>query len=267
MTRDEHNRHVHACMASNYVQHLSILLTVCLHEYMRTNLARDGTSIRIILREKGATLRRSNHDWNERECKKLTKLPPPSTGELYKMVAITRELENKAEREQMKVEALSERKSNLQEQIGDLDAMEPEDGSGTIKLKIDQINCHLHTKTKVLCSQPFYLERIPYKVRIELHFDNPERGIISYLSLLLVIVKGDYDSVIQWPFSQKVTFKLTSFKGSDIALIGTPDSRTYHKPNLDSNIKFRCTPLSLTELKTAGVIKEDNIIVECQIHW
>ncbi len=259
MTRDEHNRH----MASNYVQHLSILLTACLHEYTRTNLARDGTSIRIIPREKGTTLGRSNHDWNKRECKKLTKLPP-STGELFKMVVITRELDNKAKREQMKVAALSERLSNLQEQIGDLDAMEPEDGSGTIKLTIEQISGHLHTKTKVLCSQPFYLERIPYKVRIEVHFDNPEKEMIS---LLLVIVKGDYDSVIQWPFSQKVTFKLTSFKDSDIALISTPDSRTYRKPNLDSNIKFRCTPLSLTELKTAGVIKEDNIIVECQIHW
>ena len=262
MTRDEHNKH----MASNYMQHLSILFTACLHEYTRTNLAREGTSIRTIPREKGATLRRSNHDRNERECKKLTKLPP-STGELFKMVVITRELDNKAKREQMKVAALSERLSNLQEQIGDLDAMEPEDGSGSIKLTIEQFSGHLHTKMKLLCSQPFYLERIPYKVRIEVHFDNPENGMISHLSLLLVIVKGDYDSVIQWPFSQKVTFKLTSFKGSDIALIGTPDSRSYHKPNLDSNIKFRCTPLSLTELKTAGVIKEDNVIVECQIHW
>ncbi len=252
MTRDEHNAH----MASDYMQHLSILLTACLHEYTRKSLACEGTS-------KGARLWQSNHDLNQREHKKRTKLPP-STDELFRMVVITRELDNKAEREQIKIAALNERLCNLQEQIADLDAMEPEDGSGTITLKIDQISGHLHTKTKILCSQPFYLERIPYKVRIEVHFDNLEKG---QLSLLLVIVKGDYDSVIQWPFSQKVTFKLTSFKGSNIALIGTPDSRPCHKPDLDRNIKFRCMPLSLAELETAGVIKEDNIIVECQIHW
>ena len=59
-----------------------------------------------------------------------------------------------------------------------------------------------------LYSSPFYTSRFGFKMCLKIYLDGDGMGKGSHSSLFLVIMKGDYDDIISWPFKQKVIFKL-----------------------------------------------------------
>ena len=69
---------------------------------------------------------------------------------------------------------------------------------------------------EVILSEPFYLSKLGYKLRIKLM---PNGGTTSdpvahnrikgkFMSLYIKVVPGEYDSVLQWPFTDKVRVTL-----------------------------------------------------------
>jgi len=59
-----------------------------------------------------------------------------------------------------------------------------------------------------LLSQPFYTSQYGYKLRLKIYLDGRDRGKGTHLSLYLIIMKGEYDGLLDWPFDQKITFYL-----------------------------------------------------------
>ena len=57
-------------------------------------------------------------------------------------------------------------------------------------------------------SVPFYTGESGYKVRIHLYPNGSGSGKNTHLSLFIILMKGEYDSITPWPFRQKVTFSL-----------------------------------------------------------
>ena len=55
-------------------------------------------------------------------------------------------------------------------------------------------------------SSPFY--RYGYKCKIEIHPNGFDSGENTHLSVFLVIMKGEYDAALTWPFDKKFTFTL-----------------------------------------------------------
>ena len=55
-----------------------------------------------------------------------------------------------------------------------------------------------------LYSQPFYTGRYGYKMcgRVYLNGDGMGKG--THLSLFFVLMRGEYDALLEWPFRQKV---------------------------------------------------------------
>ena len=55
-----------------------------------------------------------------------------------------------------------------------------------------------------LYSQPFYTDRYGYKMcgRVYLNGDGMGKG--THLSLFFVLMRGEYDALLEWPFRQKV---------------------------------------------------------------
>ena len=56
-------------------------------------------------------------------------------------------------------------------------------------------------------SDPFHT-KCGYKFKIQLHPDGASRGRNTHLSVYFVMVKGEYDDILPWPFRKKVTFVL-----------------------------------------------------------
>lgn len=57
-------------------------------------------------------------------------------------------------------------------------------------------------------SPPFFTSQYGYKLRLKAYLNGRDRGKGSHLSLYIIIMKGDYDALLEWPFKQKITFYL-----------------------------------------------------------
>ena len=118
-------------------------------------------------------------------------------------------------------------------------------------------------------SLPFYTGRYGYKMCLRLYILGDGIGKNSHMSLFFVIMKGEFDNILQWPFTHKVTFKLINQTGGrDIIDTFQPDpmSSSFRKPKSDMNIASGCPRfVSHTELKSGGFIVEDTVFIKCSV--
>ena len=68
----------------------------------------------------------------------------------------------------------------------------------------------------VLESPPFYSANNGYKLKLHVYPNGDRTSKNNWLSVFLVIVEGEYDALLPWPFHQRITFILVDQqKGSD----------------------------------------------------
>ena len=118
-------------------------------------------------------------------------------------------------------------------------------------------------------SLPFYSSRYGYKMCLRLYIMGDGIGKGTHLSLFFVVMKGEFDNILQWPFTHKVTFKLINQAGGrDIVDTFQPDpmSSSFRKPRSDMNVASGCPRfVSHTELERGGFIVNDTIFIKCII--
>ena len=93
-------------------------------------------------------------------------------------------------------------------------------------------------------------------------------GRSSHLSVFFVLLKGDYDALLPWPFKQRVTIKLLDqeFK-EDISHSFAPDTqyKCFDRPQKGHNIGIgypMFAPLSYLDTQTYGYIKDDTMFIK-----
>ena len=118
-------------------------------------------------------------------------------------------------------------------------------------------------------SLPFYSGRYGYKMCLRLYIMGDGIGKGTHLSLFFVVMRGEFDNILQWPFTHKITFKLINQAGGrDIVDTFQPDplSSSFRKPKSDMNIASGCPRfVSHTELERGGFIVDDTIFIKCNI--
>ena len=123
-----------------------------------------------------------------------------------------------------------------------------------------------HTSIRSL---PFYSGRYGYKMCLCLYVNGDGIGKGTHLSLFFVVMRGEFDNILQWPFTHKVTFKLINQAGGeDIVCTLQPDSSScfFRKPKSDMNIASGCPQfVTHTELEKGGFIVDDTIFIKCTI--
>ena len=145
--------------------------------------------------------------------------------------------------------------------------------NGTIIWTIPQFSQRkadvVNGKYTSIFSLPFYSCRYGYKMRLRLYIMGDGIGKGTHLSLFFVVMRGEFDNILQWPFTHKVTFKLINQSGGrDIVDTFQPDpmSSSFRKPKLDMNIASGCPRfVSHTELERGGFIVDDTIFIKCMI--
>ena len=80
-------------------------------------------------------------------------------------------------------------------------------------------------------------------------------------------MRGEFDNILQWPFTHKITFKLINQAGGrDIMDTFQPDpmSTALRKPKSDMNIASECPRfVSHIKLEAGGFIVDDTIFIKC----
>ena len=144
---------------------------------------------------------------------------------------------------------------------------------GTMIWKIPQFSQRMadaqNGKYTSIFSLPFYTGRYGYKMCLRLYVLGDGIGKNNYLSLFFVIMRGEFDNILPWPFSHKVTFRLINQAGShDIVDTFQPDpmSSSFKKPKSDMNVASGCPRfVSHHDLKNSGFIVDDTIFIKCVI--
>ena len=146
-------------------------------------------------------------------------------------------------------------------------SVENRNNSGCLIWKIAQYSQHkLLTSTEVI-SPPFYSGGYGYKMCLRLYIMGAGVGKGTHLSLFLVVMHGEFDNILQWPFTHKITFKLINQTGGE-------DIIETFKPNImkptcgsDMNSAYGCPCfVSHSALEQGGFIDDDDtMFIKCTV--
>ena len=154
-----------------------------------------------------------------------------------------------------------------------LSLMENSNYDGTMVWKIPQFSQRREDarsgKYTSIFSLPFYSGRYGYKMCLRLYILGDGIGKGTHMSLFFVVMKGEFDNILQWPFTHKATFKLINqCGGRDIVDIFQPDpmSTSFQKPKTDMNVASGCPRfVSSNELMQGGFIVDDTIFIKVKV--
>jgi TNF receptor-associated factor 3 len=151
-----------------------------------------------------------------------------------------------------------------------LDMMDCKNTDGVLLWKITEIRRRrrdaVSGKTPSIYSQPFYTSMSGYKMCARLYLNGDGMGRGTHLSLFFVVMRGEYDSLLPWPFQHKVTLVLIDQEGqrhiSD-TFRPDPSSSSFMKPRNEMNVASGC-PLfvSLSTLDSGGYIRDDCLFIK-----
>ncbi|CAF1493960.1 unnamed protein product [Adineta steineri] len=176
-------------------------------------------------------------------------------------------------------ERISEQKKWIELLAGKVNALEKTYGAQYI-WKIDHYQERLEeartNKKTTLFSPPFLTSRHGYRLALSICLCGDGRAKGKYVSLFICLCRGDYDSLLSWPFSHRVTFTLID-QCEDVnnrrPIIYTvkPNICKENKPFLgrpvtDRNPSFGAQKFTdLDAMATLEYIKDDTIYIKVDI--
>ena len=112
----------------------------------------------------------------------------------------------------------------------------------------------------------FFTSRYGYKMcaRIYLNGDGMGRG--THISIFFVVMRGQYDALLRWPFRQKVTFMLLDQDNVEHVIDAfrpDPNSSSFQRPRRETNIASGCPMFcSLSELNNHAYVRDDAMFLK-----
>lgn len=147
--------------------------------------------------------------------------------------------------------------------------------NGTLVWKItnvrDKIQEAKSGRQASIYSSPFYTHQNGFKMCGRIYLNGDGMGRNTHVSLFFVIMRGEYDALLRWPFRQKVTFILldqsTNENKENVidAFRPDPNSNSFKKPtsdmNIASGIPLFC-PLAKLNSNEHEYIKDDSMFIK-----
>jgi hypothetical protein len=145
--------------------------------------------------------------------------------------------------------------------------------SGVFIWKIPEVTRRRHEarvgRTLSLYSAPFYTSRHGYKMCLRLYMAGDGSGKGSHLSFFLTVMRGEFDSLLRWPFRQTVSLVLLDQdRQRDIvqSFRPEPSSASFQRPRLEMNVASGCPTFApLSVLDNSSYVKDDTLFLKCVI--
>ncbi|XP_040818863.1 TNF receptor-associated factor 1 [Ochotona curzoniae] len=151
--------------------------------------------------------------------------------------------------------------------------MEEASFDGTFLWKITNVTRRCHEsacgRTVSLFSPAFYTAKYGYKLCLRLYLNGDGTGKRTHLSLFIVIMRGEYDALLPWPFRNKVTFMLLDQNNREHAIDAfRPDlsSASFQRPQSETNVASGCPlffPLNKLQSPKHAYVKDDTMFLKC----
>ncbi|XP_039737072.1 TNF receptor-associated factor 5 isoform X2 [Pteropus medius] len=126
--------------------------------------------------------------------------------------------------------------------------------------------------TVSIFSQPFYTSRCGYRLCARAYLNGDGSGKGTHLSLYFVVMRGEFDSLLQWPFRQRVTLMLLDQSGKKNHIMETfkadPNSSSFKRPDGEMNIASGCPRFvahSTLENAKNTYVKDDTMFLKVAV--
>ncbi|XP_020896332.1 TNF receptor-associated factor 3 isoform X1 [Exaiptasia diaphana] len=115
-------------------------------------------------------------------------------------------------------------------------------------------------------SPPFYTDPHGYKMCARIYLNGDGMGKGTHISLFFVIMRGEYDPLLKWPFRQKVTMMLLDQDNEEHVIDAfrpDPSSSSFQKPRGAMNIASGCQMFCPhSELQRHAYIRDDVMFIK-----
>ena len=116
-------------------------------------------------------------------------------------------------------------------------------------------------------SPPFHSGRNGYKMCIRAYLNGDGIGFKTHLSVFFVLMKGEYDPLLKWPFENKVSLILVdqSLRKHVVQTFKpTAESSSFQRPHQDMNVASGCPQFAeLSVLENNNYVKDDVMFLKC----
>ena len=112
----------------------------------------------------------------------------------------------------------------------------------------------------------FYTSRHGYKMCARIYLNGDGMGKDTHISVFFVVMRGQFDALLRWPFRQKVTIMLLDQDNVEHVIDAfrpDPNSASFQRPRREMNIASGC-PLfcALTELNKHAYVRDDTMFMK-----
>ena len=115
----------------------------------------------------------------------------------------------------------------------------------------------------------FYSSSYGYKMCVRLYLNGDGMGRGTHISVFFVVMRGQYDALLRWPFRQKVTFMLLDQDNVEHVIDAfrpDPTSNSFQRPKREMNIASGCpTFCPLSELNNYAYVRDDTMFLKIMI--
>ena len=146
--------------------------------------------------------------------------------------------------------------------------------SGSMMWEVTQFSRQLEEGTRSgistsIISPPFYTSRYGYKLCLSLFPLGYAKGSFTHVSLDLMIMRGEFDDYLLWPFTHKVTIKLIDpVEGDDVieTIVPDPSVDNFRMPTKEMHVaKGLRRFIPLPKLLTGGFVKDGSVIIKVDV--
>ncbi|CAF2310377.1 unnamed protein product [Rotaria sp. Silwood2] len=177
---------------------------------------------------------------------------------------------------QMNTNILQTEIESLRQMVMDLTSQSSHDGTFIWKITdiAKKINDSISERQTSVYSPPFYSSPTGYKMCMRLYFNGDGQARRTHLSLFFVLMRGDYDAVLAWPFSYKITFCLYDQTNNQKHIIDSfrPDikSNSFQRPKSNMNIASglpKFVPLAAIQQENNPYVRDDCMFIRCIVDF
>ncbi len=112
----------------------------------------------------------------------------------------------------------------------------------------------------------FFTSRYGYKMCARIYLNGDGIGKGTHISIFFVVMRGQYDALLRWPFRQKVTFMLLDQDNVEHVIDAfrpDPSSSSFQRPRRETNIASGCpTFCPLSELNNHAYVRDDTMFLK-----
>jgi hypothetical protein len=235
-----------------------------------TNELEEQTSVK--LSELADKVQKLNDDTVElsRDFVKLNELCQVASQEINNFQVATHERNIEMATLQPKQEAIQKEIEQLKQ---NLDENQHVSTDATLTWRVDRVAERMadaqSERQPSIYSPIFYSSPPGYKMRARLYLHGDGNARRTHMSLFFLILKGEYDALLQWPFGHKVTFCLFDQTGNNRHIIDSfrPDvkSNSFQRPKTETNIASgipKFFPLPMIQQDDNPYVRDDTLFLK-----